>query len=155
MIEFSGYLTGEAKQRFVQKSRAFGMKLCLTAAVLLFPLIVWLAFRLTNWVVIPVYIFTIALLAVMFRLFGRKIDMALVPKTIRIEEDILTCVADQYEESKMLSDVKCVYDRGAYYEIVFPFGKLSEKFICQKDLLSKGSLSEFEALFKDILVRKA
>ena len=31
--------------------------------------------------------------------------------------------------------------------MVFPFGKVSEKFICQKSLLSEGTLEDFEKLY--------
>ena len=56
-------------------------------------------------------------------------------------------------EYRNIEDVKCVRDFGEFYELVFPFGKISEKFICQKDLLSKGTLAEFEALFGDKILR--
>ena len=35
----------------------------------------------------------------------------------------------------------------------FIFGKISDKFICQKDLLTKGSLEEFERIFEGKIKR--
>lgn len=54
----------------------------------------------------------------------------------------------------MIKDVKNVYDHGEFYDLVFPFGKISGKFICQKNLLTEGTLAEFEALFDGKIVRK-
>ena len=48
----------------------------------------------------------------------------------------------------MISDAKQLRDFGEFYEIVFPFGKVSDKFICQKNLLTQGTLEEFEKLFE-------
>ena len=41
-----------------------------------------------------------------------------------------------------------------WYEIVFPFGKISSNFICQKNLIFKGSLEEFEDLFNGKIVKR-
>ena len=66
----------------------------------------------------------------------------------------IVCIAEQYKESKPISDVSKVIDCGSYYDIRFPFGKLSDKFICQKDLLTKGSLEKFEELFEGKIRRR-
>ena len=42
-----------------------------------------------------------------------------------------------------------------FYFIKFPFGKYSDKFICQKSLLTQGTLEEFEALFEGKIERKS
>ena len=54
----------------------------------------------------------------------------------------------------MISDVKKVVDHGEFYELSFVFGKVSDKFICQKSLLTKGTLEEFKAMFGDKVYRK-
>lgn len=73
---------------------------------------------------------------------------------IRIQDNILLSVSDRATESRYIEEVKEVRDYGEYYVLVFPMGKLSEKFVCQKDLLTKGTLEEFEALFEGKIVRK-
>ena len=80
---------------------------------------------------------------------------SLMPHRIVIENDIITCIAEKYVESKSLADVKKVQDFGDFYEFVFPFGKISEKFICQKNLISKGTLEDFENLFAGKIVQTA
>ena len=53
----------------------------------------------------------------------------------------------------VIGDAKQVRDFGEFYEIVFLFGKISDKFICQKNLLTKGTLEQFESLFNGKLQR--
>ena len=71
---------------------------------------------------------------------GKREKISITPKKICIEDGYITCIADKYEECRSISDVKCVVDHGDFYELTFPFGKISEKFVCQKNLLTKGSI---------------
>ena len=77
----------------------------------------------------------------------------MIPKKIVTDNDYIISIADKYSDSRNINDVKLVRDFGEFYEIIFPFGKISEKFICQKNLLVKGTIEEFEALFGDKIVR--
>ena len=77
----------------------------------------------------------------------------MLPKRIYTNGDHIVCVAEKYTDSKLIKDVKKVIDHGEFYELCFPFGKTSEKFICQKSLLSKGSLGAFERLFADKIIK--
>ncbi len=60
----------------------------------------------------------------------------------------------QRSETKNLSNVKKVVDMGEWYKIYFYFPYKSNLFICQKDLLVKGTIEEFEELFSDKIIRK-
>ena len=70
-----------------------------------------------------------------------------------MEEDYVLCVSDKYTETRSINDVKKVIDHGEYYELCFSFGKLSDKFICQKNLITKGTIQEFETLFSGKITR--
>ena len=83
----------------------------------------------------------------------KKERLSLTPKCIRVEDECIICMADKYTEQRFIDDVKKVYDYGEYYDLIFSFGKVSEKFICQKELLSKGSIEEFESLFEGKITR--
>lgn len=146
MIEFNGYLTGSAEKRFFIKSKIIGLKILIPSLLLMLPIVICIAnifhFPLIACIAI-IATFPLTLLIPQ----PRKERISLTPKQICINDTHIVCVADKYEEIRRIDDVKCVTDRGEYYEIDFPFGKISEKFICQKDLLSKGTLREFEAIF--------
>ena len=80
--------------------------------------------------------------------------MALLPQLIYTERETITCVSETYTEVAHINDVSKVVDHGDFYQLVFPYGKKTNKFICQKDLLTRGSLAEFEALFIGKIERK-
>lgn len=145
---FDGYLTGTAEEYFMKRSRAFAQKLFLWAALLMIPMLIRIAIWLRDWTFAAAFIggfvFLFLLLYIPKSAKGRK---AITPKKIFVEDDCIVCITEKYTESKFLDDVKMVRDHGEFYELVFPFGKISEKFICQKSLLTQGTPQDFEALF--------
>ena len=64
-------------------------------------------------------------------------------------------MTDKSEEFRLIADAAKVIDYGDFYYISFPFGKISNNFVCQKDLLTQGTLEEFEALFEGKIVKKS
>ena len=155
MIEFTGYITGKAEKRFVQKSRRIGLIFSSFAILFALPI----AFLVGKFVLHD-DAFIYAMLAGLSILplicvipKGKKEHLSMLPKRIYTRDNHIVCVADKYTDSKLISDVTKVLDHGEFYELCFPFGKISEKFICQKSLLSKGSLVAFERLFKGKIVK--
>ena len=84
---------------------------------------------------------------------SKKGKKSIIPKRIYTDEDSIVCVSEKYTEHRLLSDVKQVRDYGEFYEIIFPFGKISSNFICQKNLLTIGTVDEFEKLFDGKILR--
>lgn len=80
-----------------------------------------------------------------------------LPITITITND---SVSNSYfkkaltTSTKPINAVKKVIDVGEWYYIIFKFGDIGNSWVCQKDLLTKGTIDEFERLFKDKIVRK-
>lgn len=154
-IEFRGYISGKAEKRFRMKSRIIGLQIILITILLFCPGILIFGIKTQTQIIVKITIFaSVAFLLMAFIPKSKKEWKSLTPKRIFIDEDCIVCVADKYTDTKYIDDVKKVYDRDEYYELVFPVGKISEKFICQKDLLSKGSIEEFEALFEEKIERK-
>lgn len=155
MIEFNGYISGNAEKRFYSKSRNIVQNAFLFAILLLLPVIVFVSYRMHSWAPLGCYCVIAILIPLSLRIpKSKKEKLAMLPKRIYVEGDCIVCVANQYSESRVIDDVKQVIDHGEFYELTFPFGKGSEKFICQKNLLSKGSLETFEALFKGKVRKK-
>lgn len=155
MIEFYGRLFGTAERAFFRKSGIVGQKMMILLLVLVLPVILRLYRLMDDWVPVIIYLCMVAIVPVFPYLpHSKKYRHSIIPKRIVIEDGCMICFADKYVESKILTDVKLVYDCGEYYDIVFPFGKISDKFICQKSLLTKGTLEEFEALFEGKIIRK-
>lgn len=155
MVVFEGYLSGAAKYYYRRRAEALGRKILLFAMLALLPAIVIFASWLKSWGMLLGYIAIYFAVPPIVALCRREKDwVALTPQKIIAEDDYLVCLADKCTESKAIADVKMVRAFDEFYEIVFPFGNYSEKFICQKDLLVKGTLEEFEALFEGKIERK-
>ena len=155
MIEFNGYITGVSEKHFSKRSRAFVQNLFIVFLLLVLPTVVVIAIKTHESTVPLVYVSFSALSLLAIRLpKSKKERQKMNPKKITIQDGVMIAINGYGPDSKLVSDVKEVRDYGEFYEIVFPFGKMSTNFICQKDLLVKGSLEKFEKIFKDKLVRK-
>ena len=155
MVEFKGQLTGAAEKRFLKRVADVGQFIFLAMSILISPVVIRLSIREQSMLPISVYLIFIVVILLIARIpKSKKEREAITPKRIYTEENKIVCVAERYVEYRKIADVKCVRDFGEFYELVFPFGKISEKFICQKSLLTKGTLKEFEALFADKMIRK-
>ena len=154
MIEFTGYLSGEAVKGFWRRSRKIGMSIVITTFVVFIPIIFSLAAAFASWGVLVGY-GILCFVTFTFLLWPKseKFMRQGMPKRIYTDIEYIVAETDTGEEFKLLSDVKQVFDHGEYYELVFPFGKVSDKFICQKSLLTQGTLEEFEALFSVEIIR--
>lgn len=156
MIEFDGYLTGKAEKHFFKKSRKLGQGLLLVAFLVVAPMLYMLSMNFSNKLFfVELYVFgCLGCMGLTFIPQPKKERKSLTPKKIVVEDDYIICIADKYTEAKAIADVKSVVDYGEYYDLSFYFGNVSDKFICQKSLLSKGTLQEFEALFEVDIIRK-
>ena len=154
-MEFDGRLTGAAEKHFFIRSKILGQKIILWSALLLAPGILSYAIRSENWSIVAVFVglfMCIMLLMVIPR--SEKEKKQITPKKIVIEDGYIVCIAEKYTETRLVADVKLVKDFGEYYELCFPFGKMSEKYVCQKSLLTKGTIQDFETLFSGKISRQ-
>lgn len=149
MIEFNGYISEKAEKHFRKKGIILGQNIMLFGVAIILPIIILLTMETKNWLILFLYCSLFIIIPILVRIpKGKKEQLSITPKRIFIDGDYIICVADKYTESRLISDAKQVNDFGDFYEILFPFGKISEKFICQKNLLTKGTLGQFEALFE-------
>jgi len=155
VIEFRGYISGAAEKHFHNKARNFGQYILIASVLVFLPSIIHFSLQTKNWLLLSLYctLFLIIPLSAYIPQSRQK-RASITPKRIYTEEDTIVCVADKYVEYRLLSDVKQVRDFGEFYEIVFPFGKISEKYICQKDLLTIGTIEDFEKMFDGKIVRR-
>lgn len=154
MIEFNGYISGAAEKRFHRKGQIMGRNVLMVGVIFMLPM----AFMFEEASLRRVFLLTcltfLCLIPLLVRIpNSKKSQKELLPKRIFTDGEQIVCLADKYEENKYIDDVKEVRDFGEFYELVFPFGKVSDKFICQKSLLTQGTLEEFEALFEGKIVR--
>ena len=157
MIEFNGYLTGKSFLFLQKKDQSLGRKAVCFGFLGCAPIIYSFGILLRDPKSIYFAFYLIALPICLMLTFipkSKKQVKKMTPYRIFVEGDIITSVTEMNVETKFIEDVKTVRDYGEFYELIFPFGKISHNFICQKSLLSKGSLEDFEKLFEGKLTRR-
>ena len=161
MIEFDGRISGAAEKHMWKKARLFGVILMYMTMAFFLPFVLILHFTVKSdftlyilWTYILLFCFLFPLLAVLIPKSKKEKDMFATCKVFTDEEYIIALWGNGVEESRLISNAKKVIDHGEFYYIVFPAGESSESFVCQKNLLTKGTLAEFEALFEGKIVRK-
>lgn len=155
MIEFKGYISGKSEKHFKKNNLLFGLNVVIISLLIFLPIVIIAIFKTHNFNIFGYYclLCAVAIFAVVVPR-PKKEQKSQLPKRIFIEDDCIICVADVYTESKFIDDVKKVIDYGEFYDIRFPLGNFSEKFICQKSLLVKGTLEDFEVLFEGKIERR-
>lgn len=158
MIEFYGELSDECKIARAKKiSKNNGIMFLIVTIVISMPALI---FGIIN----DVWYYALALIAlfaivtiVAFITPKNRILSLKVPTRLVIENDTIsttTLGGKNPMKTKPLSKVKKVIDAGGWYYIIFKFGDISNSWVCQKNLIIKGTIEEFEELFKEKIVRK-
>ena len=156
MIEFNGYLSGEAEKFFWKHSRRTVLLILYLTFLIMLPIFLIISINTNYWKLLDVYIaFCLTTPLFLFIPKTKKEKEKLTLKRIFVEGEYIVCQKNKDEDYRLIEDTEKVIDYGTFYYIHFPFGKKSENFICQKDLLTKGTLEEFESLFEGKIIRKA
>lgn len=158
MIKFKGYLTGNSQKFFCNKI-VKSLKKFVGFTLIPSAIIIYLIFYFDRTVVTDprAIISTIILVAIglmLPKILTKKEKEKITPQRVCIKNNIIISHSNELIESRYIEDVKEVKDYGEFYYLTFPFGKYSYRFVCQKDLLSQGTLEDFEALFEGKIVRK-
>ena len=156
MIEFSGYLSGNAERYFWKRSATLGQILILIGMLVCLPFPLGFVDRSNNWYPVIGYLafWMFFILIFPFLHKSKKDKEKMLPFKITIQDDYIVVQTKTGSESRKIDEVNVIYDYGEWYAFAFPVGKVSMNFICQKDLLSKGSLKEFEDLFEGKIINK-
>ena len=101
-----------------------------------------------------IYIGMVALsLFVIFSLLppGKNAQKLFVPTRVILnsEEGFIVQRCEKIERAYPIDTVESVIDYGEWYHLIFKSPNRIKYFVCQRNLIIKGSLDEFEALFKD------
>ena len=149
MIEFQGKLSHESKR--ILKIKKIITTLIIEACyglLLVLPLILLTIF----WRKEAIAFLIIAIIFLGLEPLTNS-EICSYPYKITIDEVEMISYSDKTTICMPLTDVKRIVDRGHSYDIIFNFPKRNNSFICQKDLITQGSIEEFEQLFKDKIIR--
>lgn len=157
MCEFKGVISGEAEKFFIKKSRNMLLGFLALGFGAILPVFVYLSFTDQLWVLLLAYCSMFVFFsALTFLPLSKKRKDGILPQKIYTDSDnyIICILKGGHSDSRLIDDAKFLVDHGEFYEIKFPFGKVSEKFVCQKSLLVNGTLEDFESKFEGKIIRK-
>lgn len=164
MIEFKGKLSSKCKEYLIDDSWRITFFTILIICIPFIVLTIVLTFKF-DWIYSLIFI-PIALFMFFGSLkpstksyemfFGKngKIFEGELQWNIIIDQNLISAEGIQRSETKNLDDIKKVVDMGDFYKIYFYFPHKSNLFVCQKDLIIKGTIEEFEDLFSAKIMRK-
>ncbi len=149
MIEFNGYLTGKSQKFFCKQIVKLQQKF-MAVAFIVGLIILYMAFYfLFNIIVEPIAVILTIILSALALLLPniqtKKEKEKITPQKVYIENDMIVSKSNAMVDTRFMKDVKEVRDYGEFYYFVFK--AYSYRFVCQKDLLTQGSIEEFESLF--------
>lgn len=154
IVEFNGELSVEAKKELIrgyQKMTTWCVAFAV-AFVLAF-LIPFCIYEVPECLPLTFIVFLFIPLNY-FAKPKRKALENILTKSVQITENsVITESMSGYNEVS-LEDVKKVVDFGEFYKIIFCFPKKTYDCICQKNLVTKGSIEDFEEIFSELIVRK-
>ncbi len=156
MIVFEGYITGTAERFLKKKILSLCFLIVITASVLVIPISVLFEklLPLKGLTIILNLISPVCGLVACFIIFSKKKYLnEIKPKRVFVNNTMVSVEINKRTESRLPEEVKEVHDHGDFYVICFSNRK-SFQYICQKNLISKGSVEEFERLFEGRIVKE-
>jgi len=156
MIEFNGTPTGDCKKFLLKKQTHINFIFMLYVFVIFSAIIITLAITLHAYYILWFLLFFGGLLLISLLPPDKSAQKGFMPNIIFLDlkEETIVHKCEKMERFHMISSVKSVIDYGDWYYFIFNFGDRDPYFVCQKNLLAKGTLEEFEALFEDKIERR-
>lgn len=144
MIEFKGKITGESLRFIANKNKKL-----FSFALIISGLMVCLLYR-SYQLFIPVCFIIFVLL-----LCPVKAYAFLAPHRVYIDLNdrmIVSEIRGYPETFRMIDDIVEVKDHGEFYTFKFTSLRNQLNFIAQKNLITQGTIDEFEEIFEEVLV---
>ena len=171
MIEFKGEFSNDCKLYMAKKAlRLFAFVLFITIFIMLIPMVIVLIIGQEDSTLFFMAEVTVILLCILFlagivlivcsfihkivAATAKKYNTKNLPNRVIIDDKMIEKDGEVINEYALISKVKKVIDEGEWYFILFYFPYKQANCICQKNLITKGSIEEFEELFKDKIIRR-
>lgn len=160
MIEFSGEISRKAKQYITNELRKLAPIIVFFGMWWLVAMAIWLGYETNRWndvyvgIAFIVVLYIVLTVGIIF-IHNTKHNEGTYPILVRIEgEEIFTqSQKDEFYWFRRIDGVKKVIDTGEFYYLKFHF-PFNRYCLCQKDLITQGTIEEFEEIFADRIVRK-
>ncbi len=154
MIIFNGEISNNSKNYLLRYNKIGGfISGLIPAIIILIPIIILTI--VSNWAYAIAIPFIVIFPFITSIPCSKKNRYQIYPVEIKITDEQILCTNSKYNLVRELSQIKFVKDFGGFYHIQFDFPHRDIHFLCQKDLMVKGTIGEFEALFKGKIIRKS
>lgn len=155
MIEFSGQISGQTLNFILNQHRNRGLIAASIVAVLAAIAIVVVAVIYDTIYFIGLAFPVIFVVISIFAKPGKSTYKTILPQKVYIDGETLVSELEESSFSRTLDQVETVIDFGEGYHIKFYSAYRCPNFICQKSLLTKGTIEEFEKLFEGKIISKS
>ena len=161
MIEFCGEQSTECKL-LLAKKKSLKIGLIFSLCSLVLSIIALIIGILNNRIIYSIILIVILFLLSlsMFLMPKKRIENVKINSKIIIDKNIVSMLystnlhTNRLPVNKNIQKIKKIYDYGICYCIIFNFGDITNAWVCEKKLISKGSIAEFENIFKDKIIKK-
>ena len=155
MIVFEGYLSGKANKYFINKMLKRGCSYTVICLICTIPVWFFVSYKIGA---VYEVMFALLLLIVISPFIAcicitQKTRQKINLKKVIIKDDIIKAISDKYKISNDLSMVREVRDYGEFYDVMLSPLYFTSVYVCQKNMISKGSIKEFEMIFSDKIKR--
>ena len=151
MFIFQGELSNKNQKYLLRKNKILGLiGMGILVVISAVPIILFSYFL--HWAFS--LIFVLLALMLILNLIPLKDEIKYtIPAKITIYDSTITSEGKGFNKTKSISMIKKIIDFGDFYHIIFNFPYKDIRFLCQKDLLKEGSLTDFEEKFKDLIIK--
>ena len=163
MIIFKGKLSDKVNKYVVQEFKKVsiwvGLILLLVGVVSL-SMCFLISDNIFMDIIIAMFIVTWIVTCIVMLLLIIKYTKKNLSRIVEVTEDYISCEFEEksivYEKpiTRELEQITDVQDFGDYYIVYFSKIIRTQCFVCQKNLITQGTLEEFESLFEDKLVKQ-
>lgn len=156
MVVFSGIVSEEIQTKTVNKRQQYVFRVCAIGSVALIIIsgIFWFIFwieSIKEWCVLSGILIVVMLL----QLWNPRKKLPFRWEYhITIDEEKIVQESPLWPKpvEKPIKKIKKVLDYEDCYYVIY--GDMNNSIVCQKDLLTEGSIEEFETLFQGKIIRK-
>ena len=153
MIEFSGEMS-EKCVRYMLKEESKGAFYSFLIAGLIFCIPMIVAAFAWYWLCILAVPCAVIIALIAGKPPSKKDYNLIIPSTIIVYNDVLISKSEKFSHTISIEKVKKIVDMGDWYHIYFDFAHKNPRFVCDKSLIKKGTIEDFEKLFSNKIIRK-
>lgn len=155
MVVFSGIVSDEIQAKTMKRRTQYVFRLCAISsiAIIIVGGVLWFILdgEMVEWILLSALLIG----AVLLLLWNPRKKLPFRWEYhITIDEEKIVQESPLWPKpvEKPIKKIKKVLDYGDCYYVIY--GDMNNSIVCQKDLLTEGTIEEFESLFQGKIIRK-